>query len=52
VDDEDLSEVDFEDVSDDSDEEIDIRALVKGKSSKRKDNDSDVESPPATKKRS
>lgn len=38
---------------DDSDEEIDIRALVKGKSSKRKEKDSDgLESPPAPKKRS
>ena len=36
----------------DSDGEIDIRALVKGKSSKRKEKDSDLESPPASKKRS
>lgn len=52
VDDEDLSEIDFEDASDESDDEIDIRALVKGKSSKRKEKDSELESPPAPKKRS
>ena len=46
-DDEELSEADFEDMDEDDsqDEEIDIRALVKGKSSKRSKNDSDVGSP-------
>lgn len=44
VDDEELSEIDFEDMSeDDSDEEVDIRALVKGKGSKRKEKDSDLD---------
>lgn len=47
-----MSEIDFEDASDESDDEIDIRALVKGKSSKRKEKDSELESPPAPKKRS
>lgn len=47
MDDEQLSELDFEDISeDDSDEEVDIRALVKGKGSKRKEKVSDGESPP------
>jgi hypothetical protein len=55
VDDEDLSELDFEEGSDEeSDEEIDIRALVgKGKNSKRKEKDSSgLDTPPASKKRS
>lgn len=46
VDDEQLSELDFEEMSDDSDMEVDIRALVKGKGSKRKDKSSDGDSPP------
>jgi CCR4-NOT transcriptional regulation complex NOT5 subunit len=45
-DDEQLSELDFEEMSDDSDAEVDIRALVKGKGSKRKEKISDGESPP------
>ncbi|KIW07303.1 uncharacterized protein PV09_02153 [Verruconis gallopava] len=53
MDDEELSEIDFEEASDDdeSGDEIDIRALVKGKSSKRKEKDSDLESPPASKRK-
>jgi hypothetical protein len=56
-DDEPISEADFEmdDFSDDdSDQEVDIRALVKGKSQKRKEKSlttSDVESPPSTRVR-
>ena len=53
MDDEELSEIDFEDASDEeSGDEIDIRALVKGKASKRKEKDGDFDSPPASKKRS
>ncbi|KAF2436436.1 hypothetical protein EJ08DRAFT_728955 [Tothia fuscella] len=41
VDDEQLSELDFERMSDNNDMEVDIRALVKGKGSKREEKSSD-----------
>ncbi|RDI84315.1 hypothetical protein Vi05172_g5531 [Venturia inaequalis] len=46
VDDEQLSELDFEEIDDDSDMEVDIRSLVKGNGSKRKEKSSDGGSPP------